>query len=253
MFSAIRRRLTYANVALTIALVFAMSGGAYAAKRYLITSTKQISPKVLAQLKGAKGAQGAVGAAGPAGAQGPTGPQGPAGTAGKDGVNGKDGAAGQVGPPGPKGENGLTGFTETLPAEKTETGTWTVSTPAEAAPYFSISFPIPLSAPLDSTKVHFASASGGEDCPGTVDQPEAEPGNLCIYLETDSGFEKEDEGSNEVLKGYIRTVTDSPFETGAGKTGSIVQLLYEGIAATGSPTVTSAYAFGSWAVTAASS
>jgi hypothetical protein len=52
MFSTIRKRITYANVALTLTLVFAMSGGAYAAGKYLITSTKQISPKVLASLKG---------------------------------------------------------------------------------------------------------------------------------------------------------------------------------------------------------
>jgi hypothetical protein len=42
-----RRRLTYANVAATLALVFSMSGGALAASHYLIKSTKQISPKVL--------------------------------------------------------------------------------------------------------------------------------------------------------------------------------------------------------------
>ncbi len=42
-----RKRLTYANVTATLALVFSMSGGALAASHYLIKSTKQISPKVL--------------------------------------------------------------------------------------------------------------------------------------------------------------------------------------------------------------
>lgn len=37
MFSRIRKRMTYANVAVTVALVFAMAGGAYAAGRCLIT------------------------------------------------------------------------------------------------------------------------------------------------------------------------------------------------------------------------
>src|ERR1700712_1050053 len=42
-----RRHLSYANVTATLALVFAMSGGALAAKHYLVTKTNQISPKVL--------------------------------------------------------------------------------------------------------------------------------------------------------------------------------------------------------------
>lgn len=103
MFSAIRKRFTYANVAMTLALVFAMTGGAYAAKHYLITSTKQISPKVLKQLKGAKGANGANGAAGVAGAQGP---QGPAGVKGETGPKGETGAKGEQGIQGSPGTNG---------------------------------------------------------------------------------------------------------------------------------------------------
>jgi hypothetical protein len=42
-----RKHLTYANVTATLALVFAMSGGALAAKHYLVTKTNQISPTVL--------------------------------------------------------------------------------------------------------------------------------------------------------------------------------------------------------------
>jgi hypothetical protein len=50
-----QKRITYANVAATLALVFSMSGGALAATHYLINSTKQISPKVLKKLKGPRG------------------------------------------------------------------------------------------------------------------------------------------------------------------------------------------------------
>ena len=71
-----RRRLTYANVAATLALVLAMSGGALAASHYLINSTKQINPKVLKKLHGARGARGAVGPNGAVGPQGVTGATG---------------------------------------------------------------------------------------------------------------------------------------------------------------------------------
>ncbi len=49
------------SVVVTLALLFTMSGGALAANHYLITSTKQISPKVLKKLKGNTGKKGAKG------------------------------------------------------------------------------------------------------------------------------------------------------------------------------------------------
>ncbi|HTQ68450.1 MAG TPA: hypothetical protein VMI13_07135 [Solirubrobacteraceae bacterium] len=48
---ALRRNLTYANVTATLALVFAMSGGALAAKHYLVNSTKQLNPRVIHSLE----------------------------------------------------------------------------------------------------------------------------------------------------------------------------------------------------------
>ncbi|HEX5853188.1 MAG TPA: hypothetical protein VFY36_08850 [Solirubrobacteraceae bacterium] len=81
-----RKRITYANVTATLALVFAMSGGALAANHYLINSTKQISPKVLKKLKGKTGKTGAAGVPG---------------AAGKEGAPGKEGAAGKTGERGP--------------------------------------------------------------------------------------------------------------------------------------------------------
>jgi len=75
-----------------VALVFAMSGGALAAQHYLLTSTKQISPKVLKQLKGDKGARGVRGPEGLRGAQGHQGIQGTTGSVGATGVTGPPGA-----------------------------------------------------------------------------------------------------------------------------------------------------------------
>ena len=48
---ALRRNLSYANVTATLALVFAMSGGALAAKHYLVNSTSQVNPRVLRSLE----------------------------------------------------------------------------------------------------------------------------------------------------------------------------------------------------------
>ncbi len=84
----LRRPLSYANVTATLARVFAMSGGAMAASRYMVNSTKQINPKVLKALKGKTGAAGSIGAPGKEGPPGKEGAQGVAGTNGTNGTNG---------------------------------------------------------------------------------------------------------------------------------------------------------------------
>jgi hypothetical protein len=179
MLSALRKRFTYTNVAMTLALVFAMTGGAYAASKFVITSTKQIKPSVLKQL------QGKAGKAGANGANGAQGPQGPAGANGKDGVNGTNG---KDGAPGANGESvtvakasvgeckeGGSKFSNatgsgkacngspwtaggTLPSGKSEKGTWAVVVGSKAGfagvegfGQISTSFNIPLSAALTTT------------------------------------------------------------------------------------------------------
>jgi hypothetical protein len=75
-----RPRLTYANVAATLALVFSISGGALAAQHYVITRVSQISPTVRAQLRGARGPRGPqASSVDPAGQQGQGVPAGSAG------------------------------------------------------------------------------------------------------------------------------------------------------------------------------
>jgi hypothetical protein len=76
------RRPSPALVVSVVALVVALGGTAFAAKKYVITSTKQISPKVLQQLRGRTGPMG------PTGLQGPRGTDGTAGPAGSDGPAG---------------------------------------------------------------------------------------------------------------------------------------------------------------------
>ena len=245
MFSRVRRHINATTVVAVVALVFAMTGGAFAASKFLITSTKQIKPSVLASLKGKAGAKGA---AGPAGAQGAAGAQGPAGTAGPAG---KDGAAGANGTNGAsvtskqlstneaacakeggteltaaEGKkttvcNGKTGFTSTLPSGKTETGVWSIGpitvTQAAEIPgrYFttSISFPIPLEASLDENHVKVIGEHEvgklGEGCGGgSAEMPIAEPGYLCVYVHFNQGLETF----------FIGSVENG--EPGAGKDGA---------------------------------
>jgi hypothetical protein len=185
MFSALRRRLTYTNVGVTLALFFSMTGGALAASHYLIASTKQIKPSVLSALKGKAGPAGANGAAGVAG---PAGPAGAAGVKGETGPQGPQGPQGEPGKNGKNGTNGTTGFTETLPPEKTETGTWSYSEPAGANVIASISFAIPLAKALEEDAVHWVPKDEPtNECKGSAEKPEAALGNLCVYEANDQG------------------------------------------------------------------
>jgi hypothetical protein len=211
MFRGVRSRMTYANVVVTLALVFAMSGGAYAASKFLITSTKQIKPSVLKSLTGKAGKAGppgSQGATGPAGPQGPAGPKGDNGSNGSNGANGKGvvlGAAGShcanggnsieiEGQSNPQyicnGKNGQTGFTRTLPKGQTETGSiaWgKVPYPGFDKALQPISFNIPLenNIPLSNVIV-FTGTTIPAHCKG-VAQPEvlenleADEGYMCIW------------------------------------------------------------------------
>jgi hypothetical protein len=105
--SPVRRHLSYANVAATLALILSMSGGALAASRYLINSTKQINPVVLKALRGNTGPSGARGAKGQAGVQGIPGEPGGRGPRGERGVRGERGEPGE---PSPAAEGGAVGY-----------------------------------------------------------------------------------------------------------------------------------------------
>ncbi len=224
MLSFVRRRLTFANLAMTVALVLAMSGGAFAAGKFLITSTKQISPKVLKSLQGKAGPAGAPGPAGPQGPAGGVGPQGPAGAAGAGGANGVSVTSAEVAKSSSTcGKQGGSEFTSasgkstacngkdgkegspwtaggTLPSGKTETGAWAFG-PVRAGSQAMVavaSFPVPLAASLDKNHVHFINTNGMEidlneeevaptQCGSGIGpevnavNPQAKPGNLCIY------------------------------------------------------------------------
>ncbi|MGH2878777.1 MAG: collagen-like triple helix repeat-containing protein [Solirubrobacteraceae bacterium] len=252
---------------MTLALVFAMTGGAYAAKKYLITSTKQISPKVLKQLEGKAGPAGAQGPAGPAG------PQGNPGAPGKDGTNGTNGEKGAAGTNGksvvveeetaggPNCEghggasfeaegtgtktyacNGQTGFTKTLPSGETEQGTWMINFNASEEHIQAadpISFNIPLAKPV---AVHYLAegAVSTSECPGTAEAPSATKGNLCVYtLQSNNAEEAVLFG---ILPSYFLNPESSGKNTESGKAGSVVLLRSEAAG--------EVHALGTWAVKA---
>ena len=245
MLKALRKRMTYANIALTLALVFAMTGGAYAAKKYLITSTKQISPSVLKALAGKAGPAGTTGAQGPQGAQGPAGAKGETGPQGATGPQGTTGAKGATGATGPQGNPWTAGGT--LPAGETETGTWLVNTVTPNAllsAYGSISFPIPLATP--STHVVYLNAAETEASPGSggceleaknlAAKPIAPPETLCVFTQT----------SEPEVDGEFKFIGESESKKGDSTTGAFLSIKSEPLG----EELDFVKMWGSWAVTA---
>jgi Collagen triple helix repeat (20 copies) len=269
-----------------VALVFAMTGGAFA----VTSKNNGSSPAAVAAKKKAK--KLLRGPRGPRGPRGATGPIGLTGSAGPAGPIGKEGAVGQEGPPGKDGTNGksvttasepkgancaeggssfqVEGATQktyacnglegkegkegspwtaggTLPSGKTETGAWAIAgMPGEAFGQAeilttAITFNIPLAAKLGETQFHVIAEGGkgggpSEGCPttGTAENPEAESGNLCLYVSK----------QENVVSGVFGLISfdPAPFEFGAGKTGAIL-MLKPATAATAMSSL------GTWAVT----
>jgi hypothetical protein len=262
MFQRVRKHLTPSTFIALLALVFAVTGGAFAATggnsshATLTASASKAKSKAKAGPRGPAGPKGATGATGPAGAAGPAGSAGAKGEPGAAGAAGAAGAKGETGPAGAKGEegkegpqgpSGTTGFTKVLPPEETETGTWAVGPfPAAAVSEVIIlpliSFPIPLSAELSGAQVHFINNGGLEvteagtqpstACKGNEKAPSAQPGNLCVYEGKEEGL---------LFQLTFRSILNPSAGDGAGTTGALGQFHV------GSE---EAHGYGTWAVTA---
>src|ERR1700754_49918 len=102
----LRRHLTYANVAASLALFLALGGAAYAATQLPKNSvgTNQIRKEAVTAGKIARKTRQQL-----QGDRGPQGPQGPQGKTGKTGAKGATGARGATGATGARGANGTDG------------------------------------------------------------------------------------------------------------------------------------------------
>jgi len=98
------------NAIAWLALFVSLTGTSLAASHYIITSTKQIKPSVLKQLRAASGSKGAGGSAGAQGSPGVAGPPGKQGEAGQTGKQGEPGPPGLRGEPGTEGKAGAQGI-----------------------------------------------------------------------------------------------------------------------------------------------
>ena len=150
MISRIHNRLGTAGFVISIiALIAAMSGGAYAAmssadKRQVKKESKKFSKKFSRQFS----KQFAV--TGPAGAPGANGLPGAPGARGSNGSNGTDGTNGTDGQQGPQGEAGMCSVENpdcSLAEGGLLTGVWAASGGANDSSIAPISFPVRVSPP----------------------------------------------------------------------------------------------------------
>lgn len=168
MLRIVRRSFNVPTAVAVVALVFAMTGGAFAAKDY-VTGPAHASKK---------------------GKRGPRGLRGPRGPKGLIGPKGDTGAKGERGPEGPKGETGSPWTAGgVLPSGESLGGTWVAGigpgifpgpTGAGAAP---ISFGLPLTVPpvVKVVKKEQEGIENATECPGSIFVPKAAKGVLCLY------------------------------------------------------------------------
>jgi Collagen triple helix repeat (20 copies) len=225
-------KLTYSKVVSTLCLFLLLGGVAYAAikipknsigtsqlKNEAVTAAKVKSGSLLAnnfaagQLPaGAQGPKGDTGKEGPGGREGlpgepgkqgekgergETGAKGSQGEPGLKGDNGERGEKGETGLKGEKGERGEKGepgsLVTTLPSGQTLKGVYSYAGFYKEGfrPTDAISYQIPL-ASRPTANIVGVSSPPTTPCPGSATNPEAEPGDLCLYqTKNSSGTELE--------------------------------------------------------------
>ena len=248
MISRIHEKLGTAGFVISIIALFAaLGGGAYAASGGLTGKQKKEVVKI-AQTEAKK-----YGKTGPVG---PAGPTGPAGSKGAPGATEK-GEKGDSGNPGRNGEDGACSENNPsciLPSGATLTGDWsfvargaetfetevggttTTHTLGVTGAYLEINFPLsvpslsdgstPPASKFDPEQNYIGAGDPStSECPGTVHEPEAAPGHVCVYAQSEGG-----------VTGLPANFTMNP------QGGLILEMHLESGA--------EAFGYGSWAVTA---
>jgi collagen type VII alpha len=241
MFSKLHERLGTAGLVVAIiALVAALSGTAFAAKKFI---TKQEAIKIAKKYAGKNGATGPTGPAGAPGQNGTNGTNGKDGAAGPEGPTGPTGAKGATGATGPTGTTGATGATGTtgatgvtgatgpscpegncyLPSNSTETGAW--ATFGEGEVFTAVSFNLPLKADIENSHVKIVTGAAPAECDNGTGEaasptnPEADPGYFCVFVTVFEGT------------GSLSTVLNPGTGSGgSGKTGALLLATTTGMA-----------------------
>lgn len=263
MFSRIHSQFGTTAMILSIAaMILALGGGAYAANNATSSKAKAGKPGPRGKT-GPAGPAGPAGPTGPAGSNGTNGTNGSPGTPGANGKSVVTGNAGSEcanggstveveGTPASKKHicNGTTGFTKTLPVGETETGDFITplencnfSTNSGCDSRFPVSFPIPLPEPIEANHAYYVTTEETEDlenqtgsgeapaaCPatldepgGTVEDPKAEKGYLCLYQGHTSGAP----GQKPNVQIFRPGQRPEVFEDSAGVAGAEVNSYYE--------------------------
>ncbi|HEU5252889.1 MAG TPA: hypothetical protein VFU16_06160 [Solirubrobacterales bacterium] len=263
MLQRFRDRFGTAGLVIAVvALIAALAGTAIAAGGALSPKQKKEVTKIAKKYAGEDGAPGAKGD------KGDKGDTGAAGNNGNNGNNGADGKSVEVenapvakcpeggavfkvggvekgkacnGAEGPQGEPGTYG--DPLPAEKTLTGTWGGQQP-EGFFIESISFATPvLTGAVTPVYVGTSNAEktqgATEGCkgPDANGVPQADPGKLCVYHNSETGTV----GNEPAEIGFFDPREQFGLAFGVAPTGTVLGLFCK------APTCLE---FGTWAVTA---
>jgi hypothetical protein len=177
MLTRLRTRFGTAGLIVAIvALIAAVGGTALAASGALTGKQKKEVTKIA---KKYAGAPGAAGPAGPAGANGKDGAKGDKGDTGAQGAQGPQGIQGKEGKQAKEGSPWTAGGT--LPSGESEYGHWAygLTGTEETLATAPISFVIPTD---EAPTLHYVPFGGSDPgCPGSLSEPAASPGNLCVF------------------------------------------------------------------------